>query len=248
MNVRMWTHAATAANVETLKKRGIHFVGPNDGAMACNEFGPGRMSEPEEIVAAIEALLDGAGEAVGRQARAGDLGPDARGDRSGALHLQPFLRQAGPRHRRSAGAARRRGHPGERAGDGARSGRRDGREDRIRRTRCWPPASPPASSTSRSSPPPSPTGRWPSPPTPRSRRSRARRRRRSSSRPTPISWRRSPSRARSGRRWWWASPPRPRTWSPTRSRSGPARAATGSSPTTSRPPPGRSAANATRCT
>jgi len=57
MNVRMWTHAATVANVETLKKRGITFIGPNDGAMACNEFGPGRMSEPEEIVAAIESML-----------------------------------------------------------------------------------------------------------------------------------------------------------------------------------------------
>jgi len=57
MNVRMWTHAATVANVETLKQRGVHFIGPNDGAMACNEFGPGRMSEPEEIVAAIEAML-----------------------------------------------------------------------------------------------------------------------------------------------------------------------------------------------
>jgi phosphopantothenoylcysteine decarboxylase/phosphopantothenate--cysteine ligase len=57
MNVRMWTHAATVANVETLRKRGIHFVGPNDGVMACNEYGPGRMSEPAEIVAAIESLL-----------------------------------------------------------------------------------------------------------------------------------------------------------------------------------------------
>ncbi|MBS0522180.1 MAG: bifunctional phosphopantothenoylcysteine decarboxylase/phosphopantothenate--cysteine ligase CoaBC [Proteobacteria bacterium] len=57
MNVRMWTHAATVANVETLRRRGIHFVGPNDGVMACNEYGPGRMSEPEEIVAAIESLL-----------------------------------------------------------------------------------------------------------------------------------------------------------------------------------------------
>lgn len=57
MNVRMWTHAATVANVEILKKRGIGFVGPNDGAMACNEHGPGRMSEPEEIVAAIESML-----------------------------------------------------------------------------------------------------------------------------------------------------------------------------------------------
>jgi phosphopantothenoylcysteine decarboxylase/phosphopantothenate--cysteine ligase len=57
MNVRMWTHAATQENIETLKKRGIHFVGPNDGAMACNEFGRGRMSEPEEIMAAIEQLF-----------------------------------------------------------------------------------------------------------------------------------------------------------------------------------------------
>jgi phosphopantothenoylcysteine decarboxylase / phosphopantothenate---cysteine ligase len=57
MNVRMWTHAATVANVETLKKRGVTFVGPNDGAMACNEYGPGRMSEPAEIVVAIESML-----------------------------------------------------------------------------------------------------------------------------------------------------------------------------------------------
>jgi phosphopantothenoylcysteine decarboxylase/phosphopantothenate--cysteine ligase len=57
MNVRMWTHAATTANVATLRGRGVAFVGPNDGVMACNEFGPGRMSEPQEIVAAIEVLL-----------------------------------------------------------------------------------------------------------------------------------------------------------------------------------------------
>ncbi|MGD9886267.1 MAG: bifunctional phosphopantothenoylcysteine decarboxylase/phosphopantothenate--cysteine ligase CoaBC [Reyranella sp.] len=57
MNVRMWTHAATVTNVETLKRRGVAFVGPNDGAMACNEHGPGRMAEPHEIVAAIESLL-----------------------------------------------------------------------------------------------------------------------------------------------------------------------------------------------
>jgi phosphopantothenoylcysteine decarboxylase/phosphopantothenate--cysteine ligase len=57
MNVRMWTHAATVANVETLRRRGVAFVGPNDGVMACNEFGPGRMAEPAEIMAAIEDLL-----------------------------------------------------------------------------------------------------------------------------------------------------------------------------------------------
>ena len=121
MNVRMWTHAATVANVETLKKRGVSFVGPNDGAMACNEHGPGRMSEPEEIVAAIEGMLAPRRAAACRQARRGDVGPDARSDRSGALHLQPFLGQAGPCHRQRPGAARRRGHAGERAGGDRRS-------------------------------------------------------------------------------------------------------------------------------
>jgi phosphopantothenoylcysteine decarboxylase/phosphopantothenate--cysteine ligase len=57
MNVRMWTHAATQRNVKQLKQDGIGFVGPEDGAMACGEFGPGRMSEPETIVAAVAAML-----------------------------------------------------------------------------------------------------------------------------------------------------------------------------------------------
>jgi len=55
MNVRMWTHAATQRNIDTLKADGVGFVGPNEGDMACGEFGPGRMAEPMEIVAAIEA-------------------------------------------------------------------------------------------------------------------------------------------------------------------------------------------------
>jgi phosphopantothenoylcysteine decarboxylase / phosphopantothenate---cysteine ligase len=57
MNVRMWSHAATQRNFAELKRDGIHFVGPNDGEMACGEFGPGRMAEPDEIVAAIESLF-----------------------------------------------------------------------------------------------------------------------------------------------------------------------------------------------
>ena len=57
MNVRMWLHPATVRNVETLKRDGITVVGPNDGDMACGEFGPGRMAEPEEIVAAIERMF-----------------------------------------------------------------------------------------------------------------------------------------------------------------------------------------------
>lgn len=57
MNVRMWNHAATRRNVETLNRDGIAFIGPNEGEMACGEFGPGRMAEPAEILAAIEQKL-----------------------------------------------------------------------------------------------------------------------------------------------------------------------------------------------
>jgi phosphopantothenoylcysteine decarboxylase/phosphopantothenate--cysteine ligase len=57
MNVRMWRHPATARNIATLKRDGVTLVGPNDGEMACGEFGPGRMAEPNEILAAIIAML-----------------------------------------------------------------------------------------------------------------------------------------------------------------------------------------------
>ena len=57
MNVRMWLHPATQRNLATLRGDGIAVVGPNDGSMACGEFGPGRMAEVPEIMAAVEALL-----------------------------------------------------------------------------------------------------------------------------------------------------------------------------------------------
>ncbi len=57
MNVRMWQHPATRANMDTLRARGVHLVGPDEGVMACNEFGPGRLSEPPAILDAIAALL-----------------------------------------------------------------------------------------------------------------------------------------------------------------------------------------------
>jgi phosphopantothenoylcysteine decarboxylase/phosphopantothenate--cysteine ligase len=57
MNHRMWLHPATQANVATLRNRGVQVIGPCDGAQACGEFGPGRLSEPEVIVAAlVEAM------------------------------------------------------------------------------------------------------------------------------------------------------------------------------------------------
>lgn len=66
MNVRMWEHPATQRNIKTLRGDGVGFVGPNEGGMACGEFGPGRLAEPAEILAAITAELS-------QQAEAGRL-------------------------------------------------------------------------------------------------------------------------------------------------------------------------------
>jgi phosphopantothenoylcysteine decarboxylase / phosphopantothenate---cysteine ligase len=57
MNPRMWMHPATRANLETLRVRGVEFVGPDEGEMAEGEWGVGRLSEPAEISARIEQLL-----------------------------------------------------------------------------------------------------------------------------------------------------------------------------------------------
>lgn len=57
MNVRMWDHPATRRNLAQLHSDGILTVGPDEGEMACGEFGPGRMAEPLAIVAAITAAL-----------------------------------------------------------------------------------------------------------------------------------------------------------------------------------------------
>jgi phosphopantothenoylcysteine decarboxylase/phosphopantothenate--cysteine ligase len=56
----MWTHPATRRNLSALRDDGMVFVGPNDGAMACGEQGPGRMADPEEIFDAVVATLGGA--------------------------------------------------------------------------------------------------------------------------------------------------------------------------------------------
>jgi phosphopantothenoylcysteine decarboxylase / phosphopantothenate---cysteine ligase len=66
MNVRMWEHPAVQRNVAWLRDQGVHLVGPDVGEMACGETGPGRMSEPEAILAAIHALI-----APGQQPLAG---------------------------------------------------------------------------------------------------------------------------------------------------------------------------------
>lgn len=57
MNVRMWQHPATQRNIKVLQGDGARFVGPDEGEMACGEYGPGRMAEPAAILAAIRAAL-----------------------------------------------------------------------------------------------------------------------------------------------------------------------------------------------
>lgn len=68
MNVRMWLHPATQANLHTLEARGVLRVGPNEGDMACGEYGPGRLAEPPEILAAIEAHFRDRSPLSGRRA------------------------------------------------------------------------------------------------------------------------------------------------------------------------------------
>lgn len=73
MNVRMWDHPATRANVATLQERGVTLVGPNEGDMACGEFGFGRMAEPHEILEAVLTALGGRSGSSGGGPLAGPL-------------------------------------------------------------------------------------------------------------------------------------------------------------------------------
>ncbi|HXC14591.1 MAG TPA: bifunctional phosphopantothenoylcysteine decarboxylase/phosphopantothenate--cysteine ligase CoaBC [Stellaceae bacterium] len=68
MNLMMWGHPATQANLATLAARGVVRIGPGSGDLACGEVGSGRIAEPLEIVAAIEGMLKGEARLVGRRA------------------------------------------------------------------------------------------------------------------------------------------------------------------------------------
>lgn len=66
MNVRMWQHGATMANVATLRAHGVNVLDPDEGVMACGEYGPGRLPEPEAVMGAIEVALVGEKPLAGR--------------------------------------------------------------------------------------------------------------------------------------------------------------------------------------
>jgi len=93
MNVRMWLHAATRRNVATLRGDGVTVLEPDEGAMACGEYGPGRLPEPPAILAAIEAALADAPAAVPLTGQ-----PDFAPANHRPLHGRRILITAGPTH------------------------------------------------------------------------------------------------------------------------------------------------------
>ena len=113
MNVRMWQHAATQRNVARLRADGVTVVDPDDGAMACGEYGPGRLPEPMAIMERIEVALslpsrarEGWPQAGVGPTTSGDAGPPRSGEpdlplpegRGEALRGKRVLVTAGPTH------------------------------------------------------------------------------------------------------------------------------------------------------
>ena len=93
MNVRMWLHPATQRNVATLRGDGVTVMEPDEGEMACGEYGPGRLPEPEAIKAAIERAL-----AQGTIVRPLGGQPDFAPSRHRPLYGRRILVTAGPTH------------------------------------------------------------------------------------------------------------------------------------------------------
>ena len=92
MNVRMWLHSATQRNVARLKADGVIVIEPDEGAMACGEFGPGRLPEPSEVMDAVLKLLPGTG--VGTATQSGVV--------EGTRHTSETTAE-GPRHQAALG-------------------------------------------------------------------------------------------------------------------------------------------------
>lgn len=101
MNVRMWQHAATQRNIAQLKADGIIVMQPDEGTMACGEFGPGRLPEPEAVMAEISALM-GSPSLVVQESGLGrnplDGQPAFAPDRHRPLRGKHILITAGPTH------------------------------------------------------------------------------------------------------------------------------------------------------
>ena len=140
MNVRMWQHEATKRNVARLRADGVTILEPDEGEMACGEYGPGRLPEPEAIFAAIEETLgrrrarSPAGTSSSPPAR-----PTSRSIRCGCSPTAPRAGRASPIADALAGLGRagqpdrrprRSGDPAGRRPDRRRDRARDGRRGR----------------------------------------------------------------------------------------------------------------------
>ncbi|KQM14735.1 bifunctional phosphopantothenoylcysteine decarboxylase/phosphopantothenate synthase [Novosphingobium sp. Leaf2] len=97
MNVRMWQHGATMRNVATLRASGVDVMEPDEGAMACGEYGPGRLPEPERIWQRIADALEGGVETGGKDVLLGQPDFDV-GARHRALYGRHVVVTAGPTH------------------------------------------------------------------------------------------------------------------------------------------------------
>ena len=122
MNTNMWEHAAVRENIARLERRGVRFVDPGEGYLACGWVGKGRLAEPEDIAAAAAKIL-APQDVAGRDARAGHRRPDAGRHRPGALRRQPIERTDGLRDRRRGARPRRARRARGRADDGGAAGR-----------------------------------------------------------------------------------------------------------------------------
>ena len=101
MNVRMWQHEATQANVATLRKRGVTVIEPDEGPMACGEYGPGRLPQPAEILAQLSLLLPVRPEPVEGLPLPSDAKQDSASTssaRTDSLRGKHILVTAGPTH------------------------------------------------------------------------------------------------------------------------------------------------------
>ncbi len=198
MNTNMWEHPAVAANVATLAARGVRFVDPGYGYLACGWVGKGRLAEPLTHCRGGRTRRWRPAHVTGRAAGARDRGADARGPRSRAVSRQPIERPHGLCDRARGGQARRRRVAG-RGADVARPARRRrvrARAERARHARGRA-GREPGGPTWSSWPRPSRTSRrGRARPARRSRRVTASR---SSSSGPPTSWRTSGARRGSGR-------------------------------------------------
>jgi phosphopantothenoylcysteine decarboxylase/phosphopantothenate--cysteine ligase len=102
MNVRMWQHEATRRNVGRLRADGVTILEPDEGEMACGEYGPGRLPEPERIFEAIDAQLSVRAEPVEAlsllRPQTGKEGPSTGSGRTGSLAGKHLIVTAGPTH------------------------------------------------------------------------------------------------------------------------------------------------------